>query len=70
MAVTTQRKETDMDKLLLTAREAARVLGISQTKMYELIIRREVVGVKIGACRRIPVEALRAYVAALAEDAA
>jgi excisionase family DNA binding protein len=64
------REEKTVDRLLLKPREAAVVLGISATKMYELIVRREIVSVKIGGCRRVPVEALTAYVAALVEDAA
>lgn len=50
---------------LLTPAEAAAVLGVGRTKVYELIALRALESVKIGACRRIPADALDAYVAAL-----
>ena len=52
-------------KVLLTPEEAARALGISRSKVYELILTRTLESVKIGACRRVPVDALGAYVDAL-----
>ena len=42
-----------MDKLLLTPREAADVLGIGRSKLYELLRAGTVPSVRIGACRRI-----------------
>ncbi len=54
-----------MDKLLLTAEEAARTLGIGRTKVYELISTGEIASVKIGAARRVPAEALLSYVRSL-----
>ncbi len=60
-----------MDKLLLTPEEAAQVLGVSRSKMYELIARRAVKSVKIGSLRRVPKSALEDYVSVLAgEDVA
>ena len=56
-----------MDKLLLTADEAAQVLGIGRSKVYELLASRQLASVKIGTCRRIPADALRAYVLTLTE---
>jgi excisionase family DNA binding protein len=56
-----------MDKLLLTPQEAAAVLGIGRRTVYELIAGQRLPSVKIGACRRIPVEALRRYVTSLSE---
>ncbi|WP_315093228.1 helix-turn-helix domain-containing protein [uncultured Cellulomonas sp.] len=52
-------------KVLLTPDEAARALGISRSKVYELILTRTLESVKIGACRRVPVDALDAYVEGL-----
>lgn len=52
-----------MEKLLLTTGEAAEVLGISQAKVYNLLLRAELESVTIGSCRRIPAEALHNYVA-------
>ena len=56
-----------MDKLLLTAPEAARALGISRSKLYELLRDGEIQSVRIGRSRRVPWEALGAYVASLTE---
>ncbi len=51
-----------MEKLLLTADEAAEVLGVSRTKVFELMQSRALRSVKIGGSRRIPAAALREYV--------
>ncbi len=59
-----------MDKLLLTAEEAAQVLGIGRTKVYELLAAGRLASVKIGTCRRVPADALRLYVASLRDEAA
>jgi excisionase family DNA binding protein len=59
-----------MDKLLLTAEEAADLLGIGRTKVYELMAGGRLASVKIGTCRRVPAEALRLYVASLSSEAA
>ena len=56
-----------MDKLLLTAPEAARALGISRSKLYELLRDGEIRSVRIGRSRRVPWEALGTYVASLTE---
>lgn len=53
------------EKLLLSVVEAARRLGIGRTLMYELVLSGEVRSVHVGRLRKVPVEALRAYVAAL-----
>jgi excisionase family DNA binding protein len=55
-------------KLLLTVEEAARQLSIGRPKMYQLVMRGDIVSVKIGASRRIPVAALNEYVQRLTED--
>lgn len=59
-----------MSKLLLTVRETADVLGISRSKVYELINRRELRSVHIDGCRRIPAAAVEDYVAQLLEEVA
>lgn len=56
-------------QLLLEVEEAARVLGIKRSKLYELIGSGELVTVKLGRCRRVPVAALEAYVRRLQEEA-
>ncbi len=54
-----------MDKLLLTPTEAAAVLGIGRSKVYELLQSGQLHSVRIGTCRRIPAEALTALIATL-----
>lgn len=52
----------NMERLLLTAKEAADALGIGRSKVYELIMSGELESVRIGGSRRVPVEALRDFV--------
>lgn len=54
-------------KLLLTPEEAAEVLAISRTRLYELLRRGELKSVKIGKVRRVSVRELEAYVERLQE---
>jgi excisionase family DNA binding protein len=51
-----------MDVLLLTPEEASEALHIGRSKMYELLASGAVSSVRIGGCRRVPVESLRAYI--------
>ncbi len=53
-------------KLLLSAEEAARALGIGRTRMYELLRAGNVPSVKLGRSRRIRPEALDEFVERLA----
>lgn len=52
-----------MDKLLYDPREAARLLSISRTKVYELMAAGLLASVRIGRSRRIPAQALRDFIA-------
>jgi excisionase family DNA binding protein len=61
----TNTQESAVTKLLLTPEEAANVLGIGRTKVYELMLTNALESVKIGASRRIPAEALGTFVASL-----
>ena len=54
-----------MDKLLLTPTEAAEVLGIGRSKVYELMRSGTLRSVRIDSCRRVPVEDLSALVTRL-----
>ena len=49
-------------KLLLTMEEAAQMLSLGRTYFYDLVMRNQIVSVKIGRKRRIPIVALHAYV--------
>jgi excisionase family DNA binding protein len=55
-------EEASLTKLLLTPEEAAEVLGIGRTKVYELMLTNALESVKIGASRRIPVQSLSTFV--------
>lgn len=61
--------EDDVDKLLLTPHEAAQVLGIGRSKLYQLMRAGTVASVRIGSCRRIPAASLPDLIAQLQEDA-
>ncbi len=58
-----------MDELLLSIDEAARRLSCGRSYLYELIRRGEIVSVKLGRSRRVPVQALQDYAQArIAEE--
>lgn len=59
-----------MERQLLSAEEVAEALHIGRTRVYELLYAGEIRSVKIGRLRRVPVDALREYVARLVERAA
>lgn len=50
-------------RLLLTPPEAAHALGISRSKLYELLRDGVVPSIRIGSCRRIALEDLATVVA-------
>lgn len=56
-------------KLLMTVNEAAQRLSIGRPKMWQLVMTGEVLSIKIGASRRIPVTALESYVQRLCVEA-
>jgi len=51
--------------LLLTVEEAAERLRLGRTLVYRLIMSGELESVKVGRLRRVPIECLPEYVAAL-----
>jgi excisionase family DNA binding protein len=55
--------------LLLSVEEAARLLGIGRTLMFELIGSGAIASVRIGRLRRVPANALDRYVRSLQESA-
>ncbi|GAB2828965.1 hypothetical protein GCM10027176_36450 [Actinoallomurus bryophytorum] len=59
-----------MTRLLLTVPEAAEALGISRSKLYELIKAGAVASLRIDGSRRVPYRALTSYVDQLMEEAA
>ena len=48
--------------LLLTVQQAAEMLGIGRSTLYELLGAGELQSVKLGGSRRIPFSAVREYV--------
>ena len=54
-----------VDKLLLEPEEAAEVLSIGRSKVYELIGTGELASVRIGTSRRVPADALVEFVTQL-----
>jgi excisionase family DNA binding protein len=57
-----------MDKLLLRPEEAAEVLSIGRSRLYELIGKGELASVQIGTSRRVPARDLVRYVEQLREE--
>lgn len=63
-----QDRTTDPPRVLFTVEESARALGIGRTRMFELINDGAVETVLIGRLRRIPVDALDAFVSRLRQS--
>lgn len=55
-----------MDRLMVTAEEAAEMLGVGRSAVYDLMRSHALPSVKIGRSRRIPMASLREYVERLA----
>ena len=52
-----------MDKLLVSVEEAAELLDVGRSTIYDLMRTGELPSVRIGRCRRLPVTGLQAYFA-------
>lgn len=50
-------------KLLLSVDEAAAVMSLGRSSVYDLVMRREIASIKVGRMRRIPLAALENFVA-------
>lgn len=57
------RVDVTLEKLCLTPDEAANVLSVGRTTVYELLARGELASISIGRARRIPLVSLKAFVA-------
>ncbi len=51
-----------LQPLLLTPVEAARRLSIARSSLYELLLTGEIVSIKIGRSRRVPLDALTDFI--------
>lgn len=58
-----------MDRLLLIPEDAAKIIGVGRTTLYELLRTGAIESVRIGRARRIPADALDDYVSRLRADA-
>jgi excisionase family DNA binding protein len=56
--------ETKLERLLLRPAEAAEILGVSRSKLYELIAQGKIPSVRLdeGRLIRVPIAALKALV--------
>lgn len=61
------RTRNGMEKLLLTPEDAADLLSIGRSKLYELIGDGRLASVRIDASRRVPMSALVEFVERLQE---
>lgn len=57
-----------LEKILLTAEEAAEVLGVGKSTVYDLIRMRLLRSVQLGRSRRIPVNACQELVDRLLDE--
>jgi len=57
-----------VEKLLLSPEEAAEMLGVGRSRVYDLMRTRQLQSVLIGKSRRVPVAAVHAFVARLTEQ--
>jgi excisionase family DNA binding protein len=57
------------NRILLKPQEAGEALGISRSKAYELISTGAIPSVRIGGSLRIPVDALREWIARQIQNA-
>jgi excisionase family DNA binding protein len=56
-----------IEKLAVRVTEAADALGVSRSKVYQMVASGELPTVEIGGARRVPVEALRSLVSSQLE---
>ena len=66
----TKGTASEVEKLLLSPEEAAEVLGITRSTIYDLIRMRVLTSVKIGRRRLIPTDACRELVDRMVTDSA
>ena len=52
-----------MEKMLLRPVEAAELIGVGRSKLYQLLASGDLPSIRIGSSVRVPVDALRAWIA-------
>ena len=55
-------------RVLLTVEDAARAMAVGRTTVYQLLAAGSLRSVKIGRSRRIPLDAIRDYVADISTE--
>lgn len=60
----------DTNKLLLRPTEAADAMGVSRSKAYVLISSGAIPSIRIGGSVRVPIDALKAWIAAQTQEQA
>jgi excisionase family DNA binding protein len=60
--------ESTVERLALTVEEAAQALGVSRSTMYGFVSSGEIRSIKLGKCRRIPVDALAELIQRKADE--
>ena len=58
------------DRLAVSVKEAAQIIGIGRTRLYELLNSGELPSIRIGFRRLIKIEALRDFLGRLENDRA
>jgi excisionase family DNA binding protein len=51
-----------MERLLLRPLEAAEMIGVGRSKVYELLASGDLPSIRIGGSVRVPLDALRAWI--------
>ncbi len=64
-----QKGGSGMEKLLLRPTEAAEVLGLGRSKVYELLAAGTLPAIRVGGSVRVPAKALRRWVSERAAEA-
>jgi excisionase family DNA binding protein len=59
---TTNERKMIMERMLFTVRETADLLGISRSRVYELIWANRLASMKIGRSRRVSLASIRRFV--------
>ena len=60
---------TEAPRLLLRPEEVADAIGLGRSKTYQLITSGQIRSVQVGRSRRVPLEAVREFVARLEAEA-
>jgi excisionase family DNA binding protein len=69
MTMSESKTTPTVDPLLVTVEEAAQILRVGRTLMYEHVRRGTLPSVRVGRCRRIALVDLERFVEHLREDA-